>query len=301
MTGNRFDDGAVPDGLVVRALHRRVVYVFDFDETLAPNTTNALLCHVGVDPERFRAERVAPLVDDGWEQRLAEARALADLSGTLDEPITRSTFADVAAELELYPGVDDFTDRLTAAVHEVEADVDVEFHILTAGFVHIPAATAIADKFDSIIGGHWAFDDTGAIMQPKNTVGHYAKVRHLKALAKGLDSIESDRPDDVDRHLPEDEWHVPFEQLVFVGDGDSDLPAFDLMNSRSGTAIAVRQADSAEEWESRGDMRDGRQVACLAESDFSEGSPLMTALAAAGQRSALWVRMVSLNASLQSA
>ncbi len=282
-----------PDGAVLRAHHPRVVFAYDFDETLAPNTTNALLSHVGCDPEAFREQHVAPLVEDGWEERLAEARALSMLSRTLDEPITESTFADVAAELELYPGVESSFDRLTNAVAETDPDLAVEFHLITAGFVNVPAATSIADRFTSIIGGHWAFDEDGAIVQPKNTVGHYAKVRHLLAIAKGLDSIRSDRDHDVDRRIPEEEWHVPFEQMIFVGDGDSDLPAFDLMQSRSGTAIAVYQAGNPDDWESRADMRDGRQVACLAESDFTDGSALMTALVAAGRRAALWARMIS--------
>lgn len=276
---------------VLRSIHPRVAFVFDFDETLGPNTTNALLQHVGVDAEEFREGRVQPLADDGWEQRLAEAHALAELSQGPHGPITHETFEEVAAKLELYPGVPEMFDRVTAAVRDIEDDLEVEFYLVTAGFVHVPAATSIAARFDSIIGGHWAFEDSGQIVTPKSVVGHYDKVRHLLAIAKGLDSVEADRARDVDRHIPEEKWHVPFEQMVFVGDGDSDLPAFDFMESHSGMAIAVRQA-SADGWESRDAMRDGRQVAALTKSDFSAGSPLMTALEIAARRAALWVSLL---------
>lgn len=84
---------------------------------------------------------------------------------------------------------------------------------------------------------------------------------------------------------------MPFEQIIFVGDGDSDLPAFALMRERGGCAIAVRQAPEGE-WESRDDIRPGREVEALVQSDFTEGSPLMTALAAAAQRAALRVRLL---------
>ncbi len=110
-----------PDSIVLQALHRRVVFAFDFDETLAPNTTNALLEHLGEDPEEFRSAHVAPLVDDGWEQRLAEAHALVDLSNRRvaggGDGITAHTFAAVAAELPLYDGVEDMFDTVTSAVH----------------------------------------------------------------------------------------------------------------------------------------------------------------------------------------
>ena len=279
---------------IVRSRHPRVAFMFDFDETLAPNTTNALLTHLGEDPEHFRSANVAPLIDDGWEQRLAEARALYNLSSDADGPgpITRQTFIDVAGTLGLYPGVEQMFDALTAAVGEIDGELEVEFYLITAGFVHVPEATSIAGRFTRIIGGHWAFDDQGAIVTPKSTVGHYDKVRHIMAIAKGLDSISSDRSRDVDRHYPEDQWYVPVEQIVFVGDGDSDLPAFDYMQSNSGTAIAVHQAQTVDDWESRDDMRRGRQVVAVARSDFEDGSPLLSALQDAGRRAALWTRML---------
>ena len=279
---------------IVRSRHPRIAFMFDFDETLAPNTTNALLTHLGQDPEQFRSSKVQPLVDDGWEQRLAESRALITLSNDPDGPgpITRKTFADVADNLELYPGADSLFDRLTESVAEIDDELDVEFYLITAGFVHVPEATSIAGRFKRIIGGHWAFDEDGSIVAPKSTVGHYDKVRHIMAIAKGLDSIASDQSNDVDRHFPEDEWYVPIEQIVFVGDGDSDLPAFDYMQSNSGTAIAVHQAEAVENWESRDDMRRGRQVVAVARSNFEEGSPLLAALQDAGRRAALWTRML---------
>lgn len=267
-----------PDRLVLRALHRRIAVVFDFDETLAPNTTDAMLRHLGFDPGRIRSERVQPLVDDGWESRLAEAHVLTSISNGPHGPVTVETFAQVAEKLEIYPGVPAMFDRVIESARKVVEDVEVEFHLVTAGFVHIPMATAIADRFTSIIGGHWAFDGEGRIVTPKSTVGHYAKVRHLMAIAKGVESIEADRDDDVDAYLSEQDWHVPFEQMVFVGDGDSDLPSFDFLQSHAGMGIAVRQTRSEADWESRGDMRDGRQVVGLHQSDYSEGSPLLETL-----------------------
>ncbi len=281
-----------PDELVLRALHPRIALVFDFDETLAPNTTNALIRHLGLEPEEWRETHVAPRVEDGWETRLAEAAGLIELSAGDNGPITAETFEAVAAELELYPGVTELFDHVTDAVAATEPDIDIEFHVLTAGFVNIPSATSIADRFTSIIGGHWAFDADGGLAFPKSTVGHYAKVRHLLALAKGIDSVDAERANDVLRYIPEDEWHCPFEQMVFVGDGDSDLPAFDLMHGRAGTAIGVRQATRDESWESREYMRDGQQVAALAETDFRPGSPLLSVICGSAKRAALWIQVL---------
>lgn len=283
---------AKPDSSVLRALHPRIIVAFDFDETLAPNTTDALLEHLGVDPQTFRNGEIAPREADGWESRLAEADALLELSRSDRGPISESVFREVGQAIELYQGVPGMFGRVRDAVAELDEVTSVEFHLITAGFVHVPAFTQIADEFTTIIGSHWDFGPQREIRAVKNTVGHYDKVRHLKALAKGLESVQSDRDRDVDAYLGEEEWHAPYEQIVFVGDGDSDLPAFDLLQSNGGTAIAVHQAPDNESWESRGDMRRGRQVMALARSDFSEGSDLMRALELAARRAAARVALL---------
>lgn len=280
-----------PDRDVLRALHRRVVLVFDFDETLASRTTDALVEHLGLDVDEFSRE-VQAMVDDGWEKRFAEAHRLAHISDSDRGPITADTFRAVAEKLPLYDGVTEMFDRVRAAVHDVADDIDVEFHLVTAGFAEVPQATTIADRFDSIIGGHWHFDEHGAIVTPKSTVGHYDKVRYLKAIAKGIDSVHAGRALDIDADVDETEWHVPYEQMIFVADGDSDLPSFDFMESNAGTAIAVRQTRDPAAWENRGAMREGRRVLTLLPSNYEEGSPLLRALCAAARRAALWITIL---------
>ncbi len=253
-----------PDSLILQALNHRVAFAFDFDETLAPNTTNALLEHMGQDPSTFRAEQVDPLVDDGWEQRLAEAHALIQLSDRLradgGDGITGETFAAVARALPLYDGVEEMFDAVVSAVHEVADDIEVEFHLITAGFVNVPGETVIADRFDQLIGGRWAFADHGAICFPK---------KHRRPLRQGPSSEGAGQGSAVDR----------------VGPG----PRRRRPRPGRGLACALSQG-----WESRGDMRDGRQVMALAKSDFSTDSKLLNALCAAGRQAAWRIRLLEL-------
>jgi len=72
--------------------------------------------------------------------------------------------------------------------------------------------------------------------------------------------------------------HVPFDQIVYVGDGASDMPVFDLLNSRGGFAIAVTKSEAARDWGGDGDIRPGRRVENVASADFREGSELLRSL-----------------------
>ncbi len=289
---SRETGGTLRGRQVLRPVHRRVAFVFDFDRTLADRTTDSLLRHVGIEPDDFARGHVTPRVEEGWSERLAEARGLVELSRSEAGPITRDTFGEVAGKLQLYPGVPEVFDRLRNAVASVEPSLDVEFHLLTAGFVEVPSATAVADEFTSMVGCRWAFDEDGMIAWPATNVGHYEKVRHLLVLAKGLDSVAADRPWDVDRHIPEDEWHVPFEQVVYVGDGDSDLPVYDFMESHAGVAIGVHTGPSPSSWDALPNMHQGRRIAALHEANYEAGTPLMRALELAAERAANRVQLL---------
>ncbi|MGH1504098.1 MAG: hypothetical protein ACRBI6_11120 [Acidimicrobiales bacterium] len=287
-----------------RPHHPHVVVAFDFDQTLSTRTTDHLVRHLGVDPDEFERNAVAPRVAAGWDTRLAEAAALLELSRTSEHgPVTRSTFDELGATLELYPGVADLFEILRDAVGEISTDLSVEFHLITAGFVEMPSATPIASEFTSIRGGHWAFDDDGALNDgalndgalcfPASTLGHDAKVRHLEALAKGLDTIDDDASPDLRAPLPLAEWHAPWEQVIYVADGNSDLPAFEFVRRHGGTAIGVHQAPTDAEWDAADAMRPGRRVDALHRSDYRDGRPLLDTMIDAVTRAALHARITA--------
>jgi hypothetical protein len=78
--------------------------------------------------------------------------------------------------------------------------------------------------------------------------------------------------------VPEEAWHVPFSQVVYVGDGSSDMPAFPLMHEHQGTAIGVFSSQIAAGWHGHQDMRAERRVYNLAQTDYSAGSERLQSL-----------------------
>ena len=259
--------------------HNRIALIFDFDETVAPDTFSALLTHCGIDANKFHAEHVQPLLDAGWDKKLARFYCLTQESKRRDDlTIAADTFAEVGKNLPLYPGVEQMFERLRVVAKRIVPDVEVEFYMLTAGMLEIPKATAIADQFRMLWGGELHFDDHGELAFVKRTVSYPDKVRYLLKLCKGLNIDHPQITEDVYRFIPEDEWHVPLSQIIYVGDGDSDMPVFAYLKEHDGLAIGVFQGESAADWEGYAQMHDGRRVQNLTLSDYREDSELMKSL-----------------------
>lgn len=262
-----------------KLLHNRIVLVFDFDLTLGEGSVDVILNKLGADPERFRSETVDRLDRQGWDHSLARFKALIDLSEQRQGAITEAFLKQVGRDTPLYPGVETMFGRLRDAVKAIVDDVEVEFYILTAGLAEVPSATPIAHEFTAIWGsaGHYAKD--GRLIFPKRVITYPEKVRYLLQLAKGLSLEGPDAPPGVYRDVPDQDWHVPFDQMIYVGDGASDLPAFDLIGERGGIAIGIfGPGKSASGWSTHKKIYPDRRVQNLARADYREGSELMRSL-----------------------
>lgn len=260
------------------ALHNRVAVFFDFDETLAPKTDNVLLKHFKLDPDAFSDTHIQPLKDRGFENILAKAWAFIQLSNS--DPkyrISRSLFAELGRNYPLYPGVDSLFRRLRHVAEAIVEDVEVEFHMVTAGFREIPAATPIASEFTAVWGGEYEYVDQDNIVFVKSIISHPEKVRYVMMVAKGLDEAGANGPEDIWKPIRDEDWHVPLDQIVFVGDGNSDKQTFGFLYRTKGIGIGVREPGS-DKWSQSDAMHDGRAVENVAAASYEQGSELYASL-----------------------
>ncbi|MAQ16343.1 MAG: hypothetical protein CMN30_16330 [Sandaracinus sp.] len=248
----------------------RIALVFDWDGTLAADSYDAILRHKGEDPERFRAERLEPLVEDeGWEGALARLFLLEELGVTEDD------LRGCGEDLELLPGVDTVFDALRDHVAERIEGVDLELYIVSAGLMRIIEASPASAQFDKIWACECHFDDEGRVRAAKKIVTHAEKANYLLQIARGLDEVQGNPPDPF-ADFDEERLHVPIDHMVYVGDGLSDLPAFALMAERGGIALALNKDDG--DWSMSEDAEGLYKVDNILRPDYSEGSDLRTAL-----------------------
>lgn len=267
-----------------RGFVNRIAISFDFDRTLADGTFEALVTRLGVeDPQSWRKAELNPMVEDGWDEILAKGFLLARLAEKRGQPLTRDEVEEVGRSMEPYPGVPELLPRLRDIAAEASGGAEVVLHVLSSGFVDLLTASDIAPLFDGIWGSSLHWNEDGTLDGVKRAVIHSEKARYLLALAKGLDIAGANEPQDVLKDLPPEEWHVPLDQMIYVGDGASDLDAFSLLHDHGGIAIAINQSAEGKEWDGAKHMFEDAQVENLAPPDFREGSEMARSLVLAAE------------------
>lgn len=275
-----------------RGFHNRIAIVFDFDRTLCAGTVDALLDRIGVDDkDGWRERRLQPMIEDGWDEILAKADLLARTAEEQGCTLTRDLVEKVGRGLRSYPGVEEMLDQLRKTGVEAGEGAEVELYVLSSGFVDMMAQAPIARSFNDVWGSSLHWSDDGVWLGVKRTVIHSEKARYLRAFAKGLDIAGANEPQDVHQEMPAEVWHLPLDQMIYVGDGASDIDAFRLMHENGGVAIAVDHSEGCEKWQASEHMFSSAHVENLAPPDYAPGNEmhrsLMLAVEMLGKKVAL--------------
>ncbi len=229
-----------------------IAIICDCDGTLCPDTSDRLVRELGIDSGEFWKNRVNPLVEDGWDpplaylqQLLVEARE-SDAGG-----LTQERLSAVGAGVEFYPGALDFVPRLRAmlAVNAdyAEANVTIEWFIVSSGIEAVLTATPLATAANEIFGCAYAYDDKGRAVAVKRAVTFTEKTKFIYSINKGISGAELRRnPYRVNDAMEQADRRVPFRNMIYVGDGPSDIPCFSMIRYLGGKAVGVTPPDDSD-------------------------------------------------------
>ena len=252
----------------------RILLAFDFDGTLASDTIDAVLDLYDTDRETWSREFVEPL-GQGWDAIIKRGQALIDLGRARGAPLTRGHLRRAAEQVRGFEGVLDMPEHLSRIAREVLPEIEVECVILSSGYAEVIEATHIAARFERVFASAFHFDANGRAVCIKRVIGHSEKTLYLDAMAKTMDIEGANAPAAAGSHVDEHDRYVPFDQMIYAGDGASDLHAFGFMRQQGGLAIAVDKDDEFDHAEAQ---RDDQRVDNLAHPDYSAGGELLQSL-----------------------
>ena len=219
-----------------------IAIICDCDGTLCPDSTDRLASSLGLELGKFWNE-VSKLVEAGWDPPLAYLNRLLSLArGGEIEPITREKLELVGSTIQFYPGALDFVEQLRGRLRENvevrDVGLTIDWYIVSSGIEEILQATPLGALATDVFACAFEYDEKGSAIAVKRAVTFTEKTKFIFAINKGISGEELRRkPYRVNDAVRPDDRRVPFERMVYIGDGPSDIPCFAMIKYYNGHAI----------------------------------------------------------------
>ena len=246
-----------------------VALLYDFDKTLCTQDMQnyAFIPALGMEPGDFWREANV----FGWQQHmdgiLAYMYTMIRKCQELGLPLTRAFLSRCGENIVFFPGVIDWfarIDRFAALL-----GVQIEHYVISSGLREIIDGSAIAGAFKEIYASEFYYDEQGRPAWPKLAVNFTAKTQFVYRINKGVLDVSDDQT--LNASMPDDSKRVPFTNMIYIGDGLSDVPCMKMMRAYGGQAIAVYQDANRPGVEQL--LRQGR-VDFIFPADYREGTGL---------------------------
>ena len=184
-------------------------------------------------------------------------------------PLTRKSVMECGRTIELYNGLPEWFDRLNRFGRE--NGVTVEHYVLSSGLKEIIEGSEIGKCFKEIFACEFLYGENGEAVWPKTAVNYTAKTQFVYRINKGVLDVSNDR--DLNRSTPDSKRRVPFSNMLYIGDGLSDVPCMKMVKAYGGCSIAVHN-NNPRQLEGVSDLLYHNRVDFAFEADYSEGSGL---------------------------
>lgn len=208
---------------------------YDFDKTLSPDDMQAQGYIQSIDYEvsEFWKESNELAKNNDMDQNLAYMYMMAS-NARGKVLFTKGTLYKQGSKVKLFPGVKTWFDRINE--YGKNKGVCVEHYIISSGLKEMIEGTEVADKFKKIYASSFYFDKDGVAVWPAQVVNYTNKTQFLFRIEKGVLDINDQG---VNTYFQPNQYRVPFRNMIYIGDSDTDIPCMKLVNANGGHSIGV--------------------------------------------------------------
>ena len=238
--------------------------MYDFDRTLSPRDMQeyAFIPALGMDAGDFWDECSRVMHKYGMDQILAYMLVMLEKSEGR-QLVTNNTLRNLGKVVKLFPGIRTWFARVNA--YAQKRGLQAEHYIISSGLKEIIEGTVIAGEFKEIYAASFCYNEKGVPFWPAMAVNYTSKTQFLYRINKGVMDVAENRS--LNEYMPEDRRRVPFRNMIFIGDGLTDVPCMKLTKVNGGHSIAVYQNDRRE----ADDLIINGRVDYTVKADYSKG------------------------------
>jgi len=217
--------------------NNKIAIAYDFDGTLAPGNMQEhdFIPNLEMDIHEFWKEANEIAKQNDMDEVLAYMFLMLEKAKQKNISIKKEDFYHYGAQISFYQGVEDYFERINkyAAIKGFE----IEHYIISSGLREFIEGTSIAGHFKNIFASGFMYDVYNVACWPALGVNYTNKTQFLFRINKGISNSYDNSL--INKIVPESEKPIPFSNMIYLGDGETDIPAMKMVKMQGGFTIAV--------------------------------------------------------------
>ncbi|MBQ1303898.1 MAG: haloacid dehalogenase-like hydrolase [Erysipelotrichaceae bacterium] len=251
----------------------KIAIMYDFDETLCTRNMQeySLLPHLNLNPDEFWGSVVNLARTSNMDPTLAYMYLMIEEAKKRNYPIKREEFQKLGADIEYYPGVEDYFHKINEYGRSL--GMQIQHFIISSGTKEIIEGCSIYDEFTKVFASEFHYDENGNADWPALAINYTGKTQFLFRINKNaLEIYDSNK---VNTNIAPGERDIPFDHMIYLGDGMTDVPCMRLVKANGGYSIGVYYKEKKSTVRR---LLNEDRVNFALQADYRDGSELMNVL-----------------------
>ncbi len=244
-----------------------IAFIYDFDGTLAHGNIQEhnFIPALNMTSDEFWDEVDSLKVNNNMENVLAYMYLMLKKAEERNMSVKKSAFIEYGKNIEFYPGVTEWFDRINACTKSL--GLVPHHYIVSSGIKEMIEGTQIKDEFEKIYACSFLYNVDEIAKWPAVSVNYTNKTQFLYRINKGIYEIYDDS---INNKMADNDRKIPFSNMIYFGDGMTDVPCMKLVKDNGGAAISLYEQNDTLALKL---LNDGR-VNHISKTDYTENSDL---------------------------
>ena len=249
-----------------------VALVYDFDGTLAPGNMQefGFVQAIGKDPNEFWNRTHEMAVGNDASTILCYMYLMLQEAKANGISLKRDNFRKFGSMIKLYQGVEEWFSLINQYGKSI--GLNIQHYINSSGLKEMVEGTSIAKEFENIYACSFLYDTEGNAYWPAVAVDYTTKTQFLFKINKGIKEVSDNKR--VNEFVAKEDRPIPFERMIYFGDGETDVPSMSVVKTQGGHAIAVYGDPKRRPTATK--LVNSNRVDFKCKADYSEGGEVHT-------------------------
>lgn len=216
-----------------------VAIIYDFDKTLCDKDMQeySFIPNLGMKPEIFWEETSKLIAREKMDKILGCMYMMLNESKKHNKYITKEYLNSLGKDINFFPGILTWFERINKFGEDL--GLKIEHYIISSGLREIIKGTEIGKYFKEIYACDFLYDENNRAVWPKISVNYTTKTQFLSRINKGVLDISDD--DLLNKRMLDEDRRISTKNMIYLGDGFTDIPSMRMTRENGGYAIAVYQ------------------------------------------------------------